>query len=374
MHLLVTGGLGFIGSNFIRYIFTHRQDWYITNLDKETYCATPNAHIDFRDNPNYTFVHGDVCDFELASSLLRKDSLDVIMHFAGETHVDKSIDDLEELKRLEFTQTNVRGTQTLLEAVNAHHKLVKNRHAKKRIERFIHMSTDEVYGDLMEGNSFSGYHRKKGSSSETDKLDAKIGNLYAITKENADKTAQTYATDPHNLPVIIVRSSNNYGPWQYPEKLLPLAITNVEEGKNILLYGDGGQIRDWVYVEDTCEALLAVIENGKIPEIYNVGGTWQYGKERKEYTNREIAEIIMKLFGKDTSKIKHVQDRPHHDRLYAIDWSKLHAHTQWEPRIPFPLGLEKTIAWYKQNRAWWEYIKSGQFKEWYRMQYQQRRK
>ena len=372
MHLLVTGGLGFIGSNFIRHILQHRPDWTVINLDKETYAATPNNNIDFRNNPQYSFVRGDICDFDVVSKILRNDSLDVIMHFAGETHVDKSIDDVEELKRLEFTKTNVIGTQTLLEAVTAHHRLVKNGQAKKRIDRFIHMSTDEVYGDLMTGNSIFGYYRKKTASSETDKLDAKIGNFYAITKETADKTAQTYATAPHNLPIIIIRSSNNYGPWQYPEKLLPLAITNAEEGKNILLYGDGGQIRDWVHVEDTCEALLAVIEKGKVPEIYNVGGTWQYGKERREYTNREIAEMITKLMGNDLSIIKHVQDRAHHDRLYAIDWSKLHAHTGWEPRIPFPMGLERTITWCKQNRVWWEYIKSGKFKEWYRMQYQQR--
>ncbi len=369
MHLLVTGGLGFIGSNFIRYILQHRPDWRITNLDKETYCATPNERIDFGNHPHYSFVHGDICDFAQVSSLLEKDSLDVIMHFAAETHVDKSIADVEELKRLEFTKTNIDGTQTLLEAVNAHHNRVKGGHGKKRIERFIHMSTDEVYGDLMEGNNFSGYRRKKLASSETDKLDAKVGNLYAITKEMADKTVQTYALSPHNLPIIVVRSSNNYGPWQYPEKLIPLAITNVLEGKTIPVYGDGGQIRDWVYVEDTCEALLRIIEKGKVPEIYNIGGTWKYGKERREYTNRGVAELLACLLRKDMFVIKHVQDRSHHDRLYAIDWSKLQAHTGWEPKMPLSPGLEKTIDWYKQNRGWWEQIKSGQFREWYRKQY-----
>ncbi len=336
MNLLVTGGLGFIGSNFIRHILGYRQSWKITNLDKMTYSGNSDNHADLLKDSRYAFVNGDICNKKIVNDLLTK-SIDAIVHFAAETHVDRSICGPEE-----FSITNVTGTLTLLECS-------KN----VRLHRFVHISTDEVYGA-----------KKYGKSVETDRLNATLGNPYALTKEAADKLVQSYFLHPNHLPITIVRPSNNYGPYQYPEKFIPLAITNALENKPIPIYGDGKQMRDWLFVEDNCEAILAVLERGKAGEVYNIGGT-----VFRDYTNKEIVEIILDTLKKPKSLMVYVTDRPHHDVRYSLNYEKLMRDTGWGPRTSLSGGLEKTIKWYVDNHAWWERIKSGQFKEYYLKQY-----
>lgn len=343
MNLLVTGGLGFIGSNFIRHILVNRPNWKITNVDKMAYSGNPDNHTGFLNDPRYTFIHGDICDKELVGGVLRG-SIDVVVHFAAETHVDRSIGGPKS-----FVRTNVEGTLNLMECIEQMPK-------EHSIERFIHISTDEVYGA-----------KKHGESIETDKLDATLGNPYSITKEAADKLVQSYFLHPHHLPTIVIRPTNNYGPSQYPEKFIPLAITNAMEDKTIPVYGDGKQIRDWLFVEDNCSAILAVLEHGKVGDIYNVSG-----KMFREYTNNEVIEIILDMLQKPKTLISYITDRPHHDVRYHVNHKKITTDTAWEPYTALELGLRKTVEWYKQNRPWWERIKSGKFREWYVEQYKQR--
>lgn len=329
MQILVTGGMGFIGSNFIRHIL-HKYPYYkITNLDKMTYCGNPDNLKDIEKNKNYSFVKGDICDEKLVDNLVKEK--DIVLNFAAETHVDRSIDDPKS-----FIRTDVDGTHTLLEAGKKH-----------GIKKFIQISTDEVYGSI-----------EKGSFTEESALQP--NSPYSASKAGADLIARSY-NKTFGVPAIITRSSNNFGPYQYPEKLMPLFITNLLEGKKVPVYGDGMNVRDWLYVIDNCEAIDLVMHKGKIGEIYNIGAD-------NEKTNIEITKLLLKELGKDESSIEYVKDRPGHDRRYSIDSSKLRK-LGWKPRFKFDMALKETVSWYKNNQNWWKKIKSGEYKEYYKKHY-----
>lgn len=317
MKLLVTGGLGFIGSNFVRYILNKYPDYAITNLDKVTYCGNPDNLMDVENNPNYKFIRGDVCDEKTVANLMK--DTDVVVHFAAESHVDNSIKD-----SFVFTRTNVLGTHVLLEAAR-----------KNKIKKFIMISTDEVYGSII-GGSFK----------ETSPF--KPNSPYSASKAAADLLARSYHIT-FKLPVIITRSSNNFGPYQYPEKLIPLFVTNLIEGKKVPVYGDGMNVRDWLYVVDNCEAIDFVMHNGEIGEVYNIGGN-------NELPNIAITRLILKELGKDESFINFVEDRLGHDRRYSLDCSKIHK-LGWKPRFDFEQALKQTIHWYRDNEKWWRKLK-----------------
>jgi dTDP-glucose 4,6-dehydratase len=331
MKILVTGGAGFIGSNFIKYIFSQYPHYKIVNFDKLTYAGNLNNLSGMEANPNYQFVKGDICDRGVVEEIVG-DKIDVMVNFAAETHVDRSIHDPEV-----FVKTNVLGTQALLESA-----------LKFRIERFVQISTDEVYG----------------SSSEllfTESSPLLPNSPYAASKASADLLTRSYCKT-FGLPALIARSTNNYGPNQFPEKLIPLFITNALSGQELPLYGDGLYVRDWLYVEDHCKALDSVLHQGKVGGIYNIGANC-------EKTNLEIAELILEGLNKPKSLIKHVKDRPAHDRRYALDSSKIRDELGWKPDTPFEKGLAETANWYIANQKWWEEIKSGEYSEYYRKHY-----
>ena len=332
MNLLVTGGCGFIGSNFIRHILQQYSDYRVINFDKLTYAGNPANLKDVESYPRYGFVRGDICDPEVVELLVSRKP-DVIVHFAAESHVDKSIQDADV-----FVKTNIYGTHVLLEAAR-----------RQKVERFVYISTDEVYGS-----------RSDGHFKESDALNP--SNPYAASKAAADLLVQAYAKT-YGIPVVITRSSNNFWPYQYPEKLMGLAITNLIEDKKIPIYGDGKYMRDWLYVLDNCEAIDRVVHDGRDGEIYNIGG----GNER---TNLEIIEMILEEFAKDTSHIEYVKDRPAHDRRYALDTTKIREQLGWQPRRVFKEALRDKIAWYRNNEDWWKPIKSGEFLDYYKKQYQ----
>ena len=319
MKILVTGGSGFIGSNFIKYMLNEHPDDAIINLDKLTYAGNPDNLKDVENNPNYSFVRGDICDQNLVDRLMQEQQIDHIAHFAAETHVDRSITDGSA-----FVRTNLLGTHTLLDSALRH-----------GIDRFIHISTDEVYGSVIEG-----------SFKETDVLNP--SSLYSSSKAGSDLLAQSYYIT-HNLPVIITRCTNNFGPYQYPEKLIPLFITNLLDDKKVPVYGTGQNVRDWIYVLDHCRAIDFILRHGEAGEIYNIGG----GAER---TNLEITEKILEILGKDGSMIEYVKDRPGHDFRYSLDCSKL-KDLGWVPEYNFEDALEKTIRWYIGNEWWWRKLK-----------------
>ncbi len=331
MKLLITGGLGFIGSNFIRYILNKYSSYEVINLDKMTYAANPENLKDVENNPRYKFVKGDICDKELVNNLVSGEKPGAIINFAAETHVDRSILDPDA-----FIKTDIFGTYTLLEAIKAH-----------KIEKYIQISTDEVYGSIEKGKFTEDSHLKPNSP-------------YASSKTGADLLVRAYFKT-YNLPVLITRSSNNYGPYQYPEKLIPLFITNLIEGKKVPLYGDGLQVRDWLYVLDNCSGIDAVLHKGKVGEVYNIGG----GNEK---TNKEITEIILKELEKDKTWIDRVKDRPGHDFRYALKSKKIKK-LGWKPEYKFESAIKETIEWYKNNPEWWKKIKSGEFLEYYKKQY-----
>ncbi len=322
--ILVTGGLGFIGSNFIIHLLS-KHDYKITNLDAMTYAANPLNLKDFESNPNYKFVKGSICD-EILVEKLAKGS-DIIVNFAAESHVDRSID-----SSLVFTKTNIEGT----------HKLLENAR-KCGIERFVQIGTDEVYGSLKPTDK---------SSTENDMI--KPNSPYSASKAAADMLCRAYF-ETYNLPVIITRSSNNFGPRQFPEKLIPLFITNLLEGKKVPLMGDGSNIRDWIYVEDNCNGIDTVMHNGKIGEVYNIGG----GNER---TNKEITNKILNYLGKDESWIETIPHRMGHDFRYSLDSSNI-KQLGWQPETAFDEQLVKTIEWYILNPDWWKPIKNGAYKK-----------
>ncbi len=320
--ILVTGGAGFIGSNFVRYMLNKYKDYKIINLDLLTYAGNIKSLDDVKDNPNYEFIKGDIADAKLVDGIVSKD-VDVIINFAAESHVDRSITNPDI-----FIKTNVLGTQTLLEAAK-----------KYKIEKFFQISTDEVYGSL----------GKTGYFTETTPLSP--NSPYSASKASADLLVMAYH-HTFGLPVNITRCSNNYGPYQFPEKLIPLFITNALAGKQVPLYGDGMNIRDWLFVEDHCSAIDTVLHKGKNGEVYNVGGN-------NEKTNRYITDTILKYLGKDSSLIKYVADRLGHDRRYAIDAAKIKNELGWEPKYKFEQAIEKTIQWYLDNKQWWQPLKGN---------------
>ena len=332
MRLLVTGGCGFIGSNFIRTVLRAHPDDRVTNLDKLTYAGNPENVKDLAGDPRYAFVHGDICDPEVVDRVAK--GADVIINFAAETHVDRSL-----LDPGAFIKTDVDGTRVLLEAARryGHH-------------RYIQISTDEVYGSTL-GEPFV----------ETDLL--RPSSPYAASKAGGDLMALAYATT-YGVPVIITRASNNFGPYQYPEKLIPLFITNALDDQPLPLYGDGLNVRDWLAVEDHCEAIDLVLRRGQVGEIYNVGG----GNERN---NLEITYAILRVLNKPDRLIRKVADRPGHDRRYALSAEKL-AGLGFRPRRQFDDALRETIEWYRTHESWWRPIKSGEFRAYYERQYAQR--
>ncbi|KKH29346.1 dTDP-glucose 4,6-dehydratase [Methanosarcina mazei] len=317
MKLLVTGGCGFIGSNFIRYMLKKYPDYQIINLDKLTYAGNPANLKDLENNPNYSFVKGDICDPAVVNEVMK--TADQVVHFAAESHVDRSIEDGSV-----FVRTNVLGTNTLLQSALAN-----------KIKKFIHVSTDEVYGSTMEG-----------SFTETDKLNP--SSPYSSSKAGSDLLAMSYHTT-YGLPVCITRCTNNFGPYQYPEKLIPFFISRLMEGKKVPVYGTGLNIRDWIYVEDHCSAIDFVLHNGSAGEIYNIDGG-------NELTNLEITRQLLKMLGKDESSIEYVEDRKGHDFRYSLDGSKLEK-MGWKPGYDFDTALEQTVKWYVENKWWWEPLK-----------------
>jgi len=334
LKLLVTGGAGFIGSNFIQYTLREHPDWEVVNLDKLTYAGNLENLRDVENNPQYRFVKGDIADREKVDEVLRE-GFDVIVNFAAESHVDRSI-----LDPSPFIKTNVRGTQMLLEGVRQY-----------KVRKFIQVSTDEVYGSIEEGKF-------------TEDSALHPNSPYAASKAAADLLCHAYWRT-YNSPVLITRCTNNYGPFQFPEKLVPLVITNALEGKEIPIYGDGLNIRDWIYVEDHCHALDSVIQRGKPGERYNIGAA-------NEKTNLELVKFILDIMEKPQSLIKFVADRPAHDRRYALDTSKIERELGWKPGISFKEGVSRTVQWYIQNESWWRQIKSGEYAEYYQRMYLRR--
>ena len=319
MRLLVTGGLGFIGSNFIRQMLEGHPEHSIVNLDKVTYAGNPENLRDIAGDPRYTFIRGDICDQDLVGSVFREHQIDAVVHFAAESHVDRSIEDASV-----FVRTNVLGTHVLLEEALNH-----------GVERFVHVSTDEVYGSI-----------RSGSFREIDNLNP--SSPYSASKAASDLLARSYYIT-HDLPVIVTRCTNNFGPYQYPEKLIPLFVTNLLDGKKVPVYGTGKNVRDWIYVLDHCRALDFVLRHGEPGEIYNIGGD-------NEKSNLEITEGILRVLGKDGSMIEYVRDRPGHDWRYSLDSSKLRS-MGWKPEFDFEAALQATVEWYVENAWWWRPLK-----------------
>lgn len=322
MKVLVTGGAGFIGSHYVRTLlsggYPAMADADVVVLDKLTYAGNP-ANLDpVRDNPRFTFVEGDIVDTELVDGLVA--GVDAVVHFAAETHVDRSIDGARP-----FVMTNVVGTQTLLDAALRHGP-----------GRFVHVSTDEVYGSI-----------ETGSWPETHPLEP--NSPYSASKAGSDLIARSYART-HGLDVSVTRCSNNYGPYQFPEKVIPLFVTNLIDGGTVPLYGDGLNIRDWLHVDDHCRGIQLVVEGGRAGEVYNIGGG-------TELTNSELTEMLLAATGTDWSRVERVTDRKGHDRRYSVDISKISAELGYTPQLPLEKGLADTVAWYRENRAWWEPLK-----------------
>ena len=335
MKLLITGGAGFIGSKFVRLILEQHPDYQVLNLDKLTYAGNLENLAGIDRNPNSRFVKGDICDSKLVGSLM-SEGIDVAVNFAAESHVDRSI-----LEASEFVRTNIQGTLCLLEAGR-----------KNKVRRYVQISTDEVYGSL--GSS--------GAFTETTPLAP--NSPYAASKASADLLVRSYFKT-HGFPAIITRCSNNYGPYQFPEKFIPLLISNALADLPIPIYGDGLYVRDWIHVRDHCSAIDRVLHQGKIGEIYNIGA-------RQEKPNLEIARLILTTLGSSKSALSHVQDRPGHDRRYAINPLKIETELGWGPEISFHDGLMQTIEWYKNNPLWVERVRSGEYMSYYSRMYQHR--
>jgi dTDP-glucose 4,6-dehydratase len=332
VEVLVTGGAGFIGSNYVRHALAAHPDWRVTTLDKLTYAGRLENLHDVMDHPRHAFVRGDIADADVSRLLVERSNL--VIHFAAETHVDRSI-----LEAGDFIRTDVFGTFVLLEA------------ARKAtgLHRFVQISTDEVYGSVA-----------TGASHETDEL--KPRNPYAASKAGADRLAYSYWAT-YGVPVVVTRASNNYGPYQFPEKVIPLFVTNAIDSQPVPLYGDGLNVRDWLHVLDHCRALDLVIERGEVGQVYNIGGG-------NEVANIDLTRRILGLLGRPESLIRPVTDRPGHDRRYSLDTTKLRG-LGWQPRTEFASALAETVAWYRQNEWWWRPVKHGDpaFKEYYARQY-----
>jgi len=328
MKLLVTGGAGFIGSNFIRYWLKKYPSDQIVNLDKLTYAGNLSSLRGIEDNPNYRFVKGDICNGKLVDDLIT--DVDIVVHFAAESHVDRSISGPQI-----FVKTNVVGTQVLLDAA-----------VKNGAKRFHHVSSDEVFGALSD----------EGKEKFNEDWPFRPNSPYAASKAGADCLVRAYFKT-YGLPISITNCSNNYGPYQFPEKLIPLAITNLMEGKKVPIYGDGMQVRDWLYVEDHCRAIDLIVHNEK-----TVGETFCVGGLTKDIPNIQVVKKILKIMGKSEEDIEYVKDRPGHDRRYSVNWSKIKKTLGWEPKYDFDTWLEKTIHWYKNNTNWWKPLKDKQQK------------
>ena len=333
MNVLVTGGSGFIGSNLIRLVVAVRPGWRVVNLDKLTYAGNPENLASLEGHPRYRFVAGDICDGALVAGLFEAERIDAVMHLAAESHVDRSI-----LSPSIFIETNVRGTQVLLEAAR-----------EFGVERFLHVSTDEVYGSLGPTGSF------------TESTPVAPSSPYSASKAASDLLALAYA-HTFAVPVVVTRCSNNFGPYQFPEKLIPLAIANAVRDRAVPVYGDGLNVRDWIHVEDHCLGLLAALEHGRGGEVYNLGAS-------NERNNLEIVKQVLALLRKPESLIEYVKDRPGHDRRYAIDAAKSQRELGWRPRHGFDGALARTVRWYVEHRAWWERIISGEYRHYYETQY-----
>ena len=346
-NILVTGGVGFIGSNFVQYILEHSDIVRVLNLDLLTYAGNLANLKKCENDKRYTFVRGDIRNRDLLKQLFVEYEIDTVVHFAAESHVDRSITEPEI-----FISTNVLGTQALLDAAKDSWKIEPdNKYSWEYKEdvRFLQVSTDEVYGAL----------GKEGMFTETTPLAP--NSPYSASKASADMVVRAY----HNtfgLPVNITRCSNNYGPYQFPEKLIPLMIHNAQNDKALPVYGDGMQVRDWLHVKDHCAAILTVLEKGRIGEVYNVGGN-------NEKANIEIVRLILQQLGKPESLIEYVQDRPGHDRRYAIDNTKITTELGWQPEYTFEQGIQETIEWYLQNLEWVENVTSGEYQKYYEMMY-----
>jgi dTDP-glucose 4,6-dehydratase len=330
--LLVTGGAGFIGSNFVLYMLKNYPEFQIINLDALTYAGNLENLKDVENNPNYRFVKGSITDYTLLENLAQE-GLDGIINFAAESHVDRSIED-----PAIFVETNIKGTQILLEVAKEY-----------QIARFLQVSTDEVYGSL----GVTGYF------SETTPLAP--NSPYSASKTGADLLVRAYH-ETFGVDTVITRCSNNYGPYQFPEKLIPLIISNALEGKSLPVYGDGMNIRDWLHVEDHCSAIALAFFKGMSGEVYNVGGN-------NERTNIFIVKTILGLLNKPESLITYVKDRLGHDRRYAIDSTKIQTELGWKPKYTFETGIKETVEWYLDNQEWWKKIKSGQYREYYEKMY-----
>jgi len=336
LRLLITGGAGFIGSNFVRYILREHPDWQVVNLDRLTYAGNLENLKDVKNESRYRFILGDIADRELIDKLFSQ-GFDVVVNFAAESHVDRSI-----LDASPFMRTNVQGPQVLLEGARQH-----------RVKLFLQVSTDEVYGSLGAEGKFNEESPLLPSSP------------YSASKAAADLLCRAYQRT-YGLPVIITRCSNNYGPYQFPEKLIPLTITNALEEKPIPIYGDGLNVRDWIHVEDHCCALDLVIQRGKQGETYNIGAD-------NERTNLEMVRRILDIVEKPPSLITFVSDRPGHDRRYALETTKIRRELGWEPRHSFEEALKRTVEWYIENEPWWRRVKSGEYLEYYKKVYLERK-
>ena len=333
MKLLVTGGAGFIGSAFVRYILSESTATSVVTLDKLTYAGNLENLASVLEDRRHRFVHGDICDRATVASILQEGDIDAIVHFAAESHVDRSI-----LSPDDFVETNIRGTATLLDAAR-----------QAKTERFVLVSTDEVYGDI------------EAPLEADEAFPLKPSSPYAASKAAADLLALSYFRT-FRLPVLITRASNNYGPYQFPEKLIPLMISNALEGAPLPVYGDGLQIRDWLYVDDHCRGIHAVLQRGREGEVYNIGGNCAL-------PNREVITRVLQIVGAPETLMQTVTDRPGHDRRYALASEKLARETGFVPQMSFELGLPATVQWYRDHAAWIAHVRSGEYRDYYRQNY-----
>lgn len=334
MKILITGGGGFIGSNFIRHILANRKEYSVVNLDKLTYAGNLTNLASVADDSRYRFVKGDVCDTAAVQAAMQ--GCDSVVHFAAESHVDRSI-----YEPSAAIDTNVVGTFVMLQVAR-----------KLGIRRFVHISTDEVYGDILPG-IFADEDSPLQPSSP-----------YSASKAGSDLLVRSYVRT-YDFPALVTRSSNNYGPYQFPEKFLPLMITNAVDGKPLPIYGDGRQQRDWLHVEDNCRGLLAVLENGRVGEVYNIGGL-------DILENLTLAQRLLRLLGKPETLLSYVKDRPGHDRRYALSCNKMERELGWKPSVTLDEGLRETVEWYKTNNDWIEKIRAGEYRSYYEKYYENR--